>query len=157
MDHGNELPDAADAWQAVFSEIASLPRVAPRAFGHARQRRLGLRVETSCWALLSHGASSNYAMAVELSGTGVVLQFFGRERRLQFRPDERFNLHLFVPLVSAPIRATVRPVRQTGDRHAFELVEMAAADRLTLAEHLDRQMAHPTRRPARGAARRRPS
>jgi hypothetical protein len=157
MGHLNEHFDADRAWQLVSAEIARLGRVAHRAFGHSRQRRLGLRVETSCWALLSQGTSSYYAMAVELSGTGVVLQFFGRERRLRFRLGERFNLHLFVPLVSSPVRATVRSVRFLGDRQAFEFVEISAADRLTLAEHLDQRMAHPTRRTALESARRRSS
>jgi hypothetical protein len=157
MGHLNEHFDAEGAWQAVSAEIARLGRVAHRAFRHLHQRRLGLRIQTSCWALLSQGANSHYAMAVELSGTGAVLQFFGRERALRFRPDERFSLHLFVPLVSAPVRAVVRPVRPMGDRQAFEFVEIAAADRLTLAEHLDRLMAHPTRRSALESTRRRSS
>ena len=157
MGHLNENFDADRAWQLVSADIARLGRVAHRAFGHTRQRRLGLRVETSCWALLSQGGNSYYAMAVELSGTGVVLQFFGRERRLRFRLGERFGLHLFVPQVSTPLRTTVRSVRWLGDRQAFELVDISAADRLTLAEHLDRQMAHPTRRTALESERRRSS
>jgi len=158
MGHLIELPPETDnPLQTIFDGIARLSRLAHRAFGHSRQRRLGLRVETSCWALLSNGATSFYAMAVELSGTGVVLQFFGRERQLRFRLDQRFDLHLFVPLVSLPIRANVRPARSVGDRQAFELVEIDPADRLTLAEHLDRTMAHPTRRNALESVRRSPS
>lgn len=156
MSHLNQLPDADSTWQAIFAGIAKLGRTARGAFGHRRQRRLGLRVETSCWALLSSGSSSHYAMAIELSGTGVVLQLFGRERQLRFRPDQAFTLHLFVPLVASPIRAVVRAVRPMGDRHAFELTEIAEADRLTLAEHLDR-MTHPAERPAPEPARRRSS
>jgi hypothetical protein len=157
MGHLNEHFDADGAWQAVSAAIARLGRVAPRAFGHLRQRRLGLRVETSCWALLSHGPSSHYAMAVELSGTGAVLQFFGRERGLKLPADERYSLHLFLPMVSAPLRAVVRPVRSMPGRQAFEFVELAEADRLTLAEHLDRLLTQPARRSALESARRRSS
>jgi hypothetical protein len=79
-------------------------------------------------------------MAVELSATGAVLEFVGRRFRLVFRPHLHFQLDLFVPQASSHIRAAVRSVRPLGDRQAFEFVDIAPTDRLTLAEYLDRLM-----------------
>ena len=56
------------------------------AFGHASERRLGLRVPAACWALLRDGERSVYAQTVELSPTGVVLKLLdGNATR--FDPD----------------------------------------------------------------------
>jgi hypothetical protein len=157
MSQLNELAEVDGAWQSIFADIQRLGDPDRGAFGHPGQRRLGLRVRANCWALLSRGQTSTYAFAVELSATGVVLKLLGRRARLLFRPDQRFRLDLFVPGASSPVRAIVRPVRPVADREAFELVEISPADRLTLAEHLDRQMAKRTRRTALESARRRPS
>lgn len=110
------------------------------AFGYRRQRRLGSRVRTKCWALLSRGSSSTYAVAVELSPTGVLLHFVGRRAHLLFRPEQHFRLDLFVPGSPRPVQTVVRPVRRVGELQAFELVESSDAERLTLAEYLDRLM-----------------
>ena len=105
-----------------------------RTFGHASERRLGLRVPAGCWALLSDGMHTTYARAVELSATGCVLELFdGNELTLD---GHSFELDLFVPSIR-PVHATARPVRAIGKLEAFELSEMNAVDRLTLAEHLD--------------------
>jgi hypothetical protein len=110
-------------------------------FGHVSERRLGLRVPTRCWALLRHGEHGTYAMAVELSATGVVLEIAGRHRALEFQPAQRFGLDLFVPGATTPIHVSVRPVRNVGSGEAFEFVDGSSVDRLTLAEHLDRLLA----------------
>lgn len=80
-----------------------------------------------------------YAMVVELSATGVVLRFAARRpREGAFRPEQRFELDLFLPGSTAPVLVRVRPVRSIGALEAFELVEASAVDRLTLAEYADR-------------------
>ena len=157
MEHVEKLPETDTTWQAVAAGIEGLRAVGAGAFGHRHQRRLGLRVATSCWALLSRGPHSSYAIAVELSATGVVLELVGPDHGAPFRPEQRFRLDLFLPAASSPVRTIVRPVRAVGEREAFELVDIAAADRLTLAEHLDRNMKHRARRPALELTRRRSS
>ncbi len=137
MSQLEELAQLDRAWQAILARIDDLPAVDFGAFGHRRQRRLGLRLPTHCWALLSGRSSSAYAIAVELSATGVVLEFVGRRGRLVFRSDQRYGLDLFVPGATSPVRVVARPVRSIAQRHAFELVRISAVDRLTLAEHLD--------------------
>jgi hypothetical protein len=101
------------------------------------RRRLGLRVAVSCWALLQARGRSLYAQVVELSSTGVVLRLVGVGYAVRFRAEQRFGLDLFVPGSPSPVHATIRPVRAIGALEAFELVDMSAVDRLTLAEYLD--------------------
>lgn len=103
----------------------------------APQRRLGLRVAVTCWALLQARGRSLYAQVLELSATGVVLRLAGVRAPVRFRSEQRFGLDLFVPGSPLPVHATVRPVRAIGALEAFELVEIGAVDRLTLAEYLD--------------------
>lgn len=102
------------------------------------QRRLGLRMAVSCWALLRARGRSLYAQVLELSSTGVVLRLVGVHGSVRFHREQRFGLDLFVPGSPSPLRATVRPVRAIGVLEAFELVEIGEVDRLTLAEYLDR-------------------
>ena len=77
--------------------------------------------------------------SVEHSGSGynVVLRLVGVRHAVRFRSEQRFGLDLFVPGSPSPVHATVRPVRAIGVLEAFELVEIGAMDRLTLAEYLD--------------------
>jgi hypothetical protein len=100
-------------------------------------RRLGERVAVSLWALLQARGRSLYAQVVELSPTGVVLRLVGIRSPVRFRSEQRFGLDLFLSGSPSPIHATVRPVRAIGVLEAFELLEMSAMDRLTLAEYLD--------------------
>jgi hypothetical protein len=109
----------------------------------------------ACWALLRDGARGIYARAVELSPTGVVLKLFDRDVRLD--GARSFGLDIFGPNASRPIHATARPARPIGELEAIELSNMNAADRLTLAEHLDdlvsqRQIATSIDRSARGGS-----
>jgi hypothetical protein len=101
------------------------------------QRRLGLRVAVSCWALLRARGRSLYVQVLELSPTGVVIRLVGVRSAVRFRNEQRFGLDLFIPGSPTPIHATVRPVRAIGVLEAFELVDIGAVDRLTLAEYLD--------------------
>jgi hypothetical protein len=139
-----ELSKVDSGWQSILAGIEPAPPLNAAldggAFGHPRQRRLGLRVPANCWALLSGYPTSVYAVAVELSSTGVVLKFVGRRSRLLFRPEQRFGLDLFVPGVTLPVHVAVRPVRRILDLEAFEIVQSSAVDRLTLAEYLDHLM-----------------
>jgi hypothetical protein len=107
------------------------------------QRRLGLRMAVNCWALLRARGTSLYAQVLELSATGVVLRLVGVRAQVRFRSEQRFGLDLFVPGSPTPVHATVRPVRAVGSLEAFELVEIGAVDRLTLAEYLDSLSAKP--------------
>jgi len=147
-----EFPKLEGDWQALLADLGGPAAAGLGAFGHPQQRRLGLRVESGAWALLSRAAPRRYAAAVELSATGVVLEFVGRRFRLVVPPGLRVHLDLFVPGASAPVRAVVRSVRPLGNRQAFEFVEIAPADRLTLAEHLDRLMNAPEARTAPSAS-----
>jgi len=110
------------------------------AFGHARERRLGLRVPASCWCLVRGRAHSVYAQTVELSATGVVLRFAG-PGSIVFRPGKLFGLDLFIPGEDSTVRAAMRSVREIDGLNAFEFVEISSVDRLTLAEYLDRLVA----------------
>jgi hypothetical protein len=72
-----------------------------------------------------------------------VLRLVGVRAQVRFRSEQRFGLDLFVPGSPTPVHATVRPVRAVGSLEAFELVEIGAVDRLTLAEYLDSLSAKP--------------
>jgi hypothetical protein len=159
---------AVDAeWDAISSRVGehleagsesaeTEPPISEGTFGHPSERRLGLRVPAGCWALLNDGEHGVYARAVELSPTGAVLKLLD-ERDVQLDGDRFFELDIFVPNASQPIHATARPARAIGELEAFELSNMNAADRLTLAEHLDdlvteRQVAASIERSARSGS-----
>ena len=125
MNDDTALEDLDAGWDAAEQAV-----VAP-------QRRLGLRVAVSCWALLQARGRSLYAQVLELSPTGVVLRLVGVRAPVRFRREQRFGLDLFVPGSQSPVHATVRPVRAIGLLEAFELVDIGGVDRLTLAEYLD--------------------
>lgn len=157
MQRLDEVSDTA-AWRAISTDIERLGTLEGGAFGRSgqrRQRRLGLRIRASCRALLAHAGSNLHAIAVEISPTGIVLELVDREYDFRFRPEQRLKLDLFVPLATSTVRTVVRFVRTVGERHAFELVQIDATDRLTLAEHLDRLTIHPAGRTTLESARRR--
>jgi hypothetical protein len=162
-----ELAAVEEEWNTISSHIAehlragsesaeTEPPISEGTFGHPSDRRLGLRVPAGCWALLNDGEHGIYARAVELSPTGAVLKLLdGRDVSLD--AAHCFDLDIFVPNASRPIHATARPVRAVGELEAFELSSMNAADRLTLAEHLDdlvsqRQIATSIERSARAGS-----
>jgi hypothetical protein len=133
MTPSEELASVDAEWDNIASE-------APQslgAFGHASERRLGLRVPAACWVLFKDGERSVYAQSVELSATGAVLKLLdGAET--SFDVLRRFELSIFVPGATAPIHAVAWPARAVGQLEAFEFLTMSSADRLTLAEYLDR-------------------
>ena len=99
-------------------------------------RRLGAREHTKFSAFLLAKGKRVRARTVELSTTGVVLDF-----RYSSRPelDGLQTLELAVPGCGRPIRTLARPVRRVGSFDAFEFLSIREVDRLTLAEHLDRE------------------
>jgi len=116
-------------------------------FGHENERRLGLRVPAACWALLRDGERSVYAQTVELSPTGAVLKLLDGTTA-HFDGAVAFSLDVFVPGADRPVHSAARRVRAIGQLEAFEFLSMNAADRLTLAEHLDRLVAERPPSPA---------
>jgi len=143
MEHSQDLARLDAEWDAIplpFLPENGLLRGFDGAFGHARERRLGLRVPANCWCLVRGRARSIYAQAIELSVTGVVLKFAG-PGSLVFRPGQMFGLDLFVPGASSTVHAAMRSVRTTDGFNAFEFVEISPVDRLTLAEYIDRLIA----------------
>jgi len=125
-------------WDAVPPPLSveSGPTGFDGAFGHARERRLGLRAPVHCWCLVRGRSRTLYAQTIELSVTGAVIKFAG-PGSITFRPGQLFGLDLFVPGAES-VRATMRSVRETDGLNAFEFVEMSPVDRLTLAEYIDR-------------------
>ncbi len=99
-------------------------------------RRLGARATTKFSVFLLKGDERYRARTVELSTTGVVLDF-----RYSERPEIEGlqTLELVVPGLGRPIRTLARPVRQVGKFDAFEFLSIRPVDRLSLAEHLDRE------------------
>jgi hypothetical protein len=134
---------SGSAWAAGMERELSLEEVDSRwdtevEAPETPRRRLGERVAVNLWALLQARGRSLYAQVVELSPTGVVLRLVGIRSPVRFRGEQRFGLDLFLPGSPAPLHATVRPARAIGVLEAFELLEISAIDRLTLAEYLDR-------------------
>src|SRR5882724_9821060 len=98
------------------------------------ERRLSSRVQVQIPILAFVEGTSFACRAVELSVTGMV---FERSRNVGRRPRSalrRFEIYLG----ARPIRARARAV-WSGDRlEAVSFLLMNDADRLTIAEHLDR-------------------
>jgi hypothetical protein len=78
-------------------------------------------------------------------------------RDVNFDDGRSFELDIFVPRAARPVHAIARAARAIGDLEAFELFGMNAADRLTLAEHLDELVAHRRPRISAGERSSRPS
>jgi hypothetical protein len=87
---------------------------------------------------LSDGKQGAYARALELSTTGAVLKLLGDRGSLALAGAAPLTMLLFLPEAAPHVAALARRVRKIGELDAFEFVEMPAAERLTLAEHLDR-------------------
>jgi hypothetical protein len=70
-----------------------------------------------------------------LSTAGIIV---ARGSRCEDR-DERMlvGLELRLPERIRPVRTLARPVWSFGAQQAFKFVQMADADRLTVAEHMD--------------------
>jgi len=104
--------------------------------GLSESRRLGARASTKFSVFLVAGERRFRARTVELSTTGVVLDFRYTERP---EIDGLQTLELVVPGLGRPIRTLARPVRRVGKCDAFEFISIRPVDRLSLAEHLDRE------------------
>lgn len=102
------------------------------------ERRLGVRASTKFPAFVKTRGLRVRTRTVDLSTTGIVLDF--RYSEIE-GVSGLSNLELLVPGLEQPIRAVVRPVRKidkVGRLQAFEFISIRQVDRLTLAEHLDR-------------------
>jgi hypothetical protein len=104
--------------------------------GLSESRRMGARASTKFSVFLVAGERRFRARTVELSTTGVVLDFRYTERP---EIDGLQTLELVVPGLGRPIRTLARPVRRVGKCDAFEFISIRPVDRLSLAEHLDRE------------------
>jgi hypothetical protein len=136
MTIAEELAELDRGWDQISSYLPE----SVGTFGHPSERRLGLRVPASCWALLKGGERSAYARTVELSPTGAVLELLD-EAETALARAQKFDLDIFVPGATRPVHAVAWPARAIGKLQAFEFLTMSSADRLTLAEHLDHVVA----------------
>ncbi|HVR18158.1 MAG TPA: PilZ domain-containing protein [Polyangiaceae bacterium] len=108
----------------------------PMAAGASEERRMGARATTKFSVFLIAGERRVRGRTVELSTTGIVIDFsyYGRPEI-----DGPQTLELVVPGLGRPIKTRARPVRRVGKFDAFEFVSIRPVDRLSLAEHLDRE------------------
>ena len=101
------------------------------------ERRIGLRARTDFAITADNGFSELALRAVELSGSGVVI-----DRGRELLPDEvpmLLRLELKLPERCRTIQTLARPVRIQGRYQALRFISLNDADRLTLAEHVDLQ------------------
>ncbi|HVR19440.1 MAG TPA: hypothetical protein VMS65_07085 [Polyangiaceae bacterium] len=145
MTTNEELADIDARWDEVNTEPTSSPSLLTEpptsegTFGHASERRLGLRVPATCWALLKDWERSLYARTVEISPTGAVLKLLDGSETID--RTRRFELDIFIPGAARPVHTIAWPARAIGQLEAFEFLTMSSDDRLTLAEHLDTLLA----------------
>jgi hypothetical protein len=99
------------------------------------ERRVGLRGRTDFAVTASNGFYDRQVRAVELSGSGIVLDQ-GREENPEKTPLY-VRLEIRLPERRRPISALARPVRSYGQQQAFRFIQISDVDRLSLAEHLD--------------------
>lgn len=99
------------------------------------ERRVGLRGRTDFAVTASNGFFARRVRAVEISGTGIVLDQ-GRVIALEESPLF-LRLEIRLPERCRPIFAVARPVHTYGQQQAFRFIKISDVDRLTLAEHLD--------------------
>jgi hypothetical protein len=164
MNPAAELAELDAAWEQLWSVTEedstppsgvthAKPPDSQGAFGHAGERRLGLRMPAALWVLVKDGDRGIYAQTVEVSATGAVLKLLdGNETR--FERARTFELDIFVPGAVRPLHAVAWAVRAIGQLEAFEFLTMSSSDRLTLAEHLDhRGAANPSPNPPSSEAR----
>lgn len=99
--------------------------------------RVGLRMKTDFSVVAHDGTLSSHCRGVELGPGGIVI-----DRGRPVTPkDERllFKLRLNLPERFRTIEALARPIWSCGSHQALKFLNVADADRLSLAEHLDLQ------------------
>jgi hypothetical protein len=99
-------------------------------------RRMGQRATTKFSVILVRGEKRYRARSVDISTTGVLVDWSYNDRPVI---EGLQALELVVPGLGKPIRTIARPVRSTGKYDAFEFISIRPVDRLSLAEHLDRE------------------
>jgi hypothetical protein len=99
------------------------------------ERRVGLRGRTDFAVTASNGFFLRQMRAIELSGTGIVLDS-GKAIDPHAVPLY-MHLQIRLPERRRPITALARPVWSYGQQQALRFIKISDVDRLTLAEHLD--------------------
>jgi len=107
---------------------------------HSRlQRRIGVRQKTDLAVILHDGFVPTSCRAVELSATGMVVE---RSRPLDPTEQQRpVGVQIFLPNSTRPIALVARTARMIGNLQALRFAIVNDADRLSLMEHLDRELA----------------
>ncbi len=99
------------------------------------RRRINLRARTDCIVRTQQGSLVSFRRAVEVSPTGIVVEF-GRPVGARDQPLY-VKMEITLPERLRPLRALARPIWFTGTRQAYKFVRMSDVDRLNLAEHVD--------------------
>jgi hypothetical protein len=100
------------------------------------ERRLAPRANTELSVLIGDGVLVSWARCVDISTGGLLLARDRAARGNDWRIYLRLELEL--PGEHAAINAVARPVWSSGPYQALTFVRMSDADRLRLAEHVDR-------------------
>lgn len=98
--------------------------------------RINQRARTDFRVRTRAGVVVSDCRAIEVSATGVLL-----DRGRTIRPeDERLflELEMHLPERRTPFRVIARPIWSFGTQQALKFVQSSDADRLELAEHVDR-------------------
>ena len=99
------------------------------------ERRLSLRADMEFPVIETEGTLTVKARAANLSATGIALVCYSQPKH---DPDAVVELELHLPGVEGPMRVMATPVWCDGFRLGLRFEEVADADRLELAEVLDR-------------------
>jgi len=103
------------------------------------QRRIGVRQKTDLPVILHDGFVPTSGRAIELSATGMVVE---RSRPLEHNERDRpVGVQIFLPNTKRPIALVARTARMIGNLQALRFAIVNDADRLSLMEHLDRELA----------------
>ena len=106
---------------------------------HEVHRGIGLRAPARFPVLFCEGTHAAHCRAVELSASGIVVE---RGRALSEREQRAsLKLELFLPGQPRPVRVLAKVVRAvTPTSYALKFVLISDVDRLTLMEHIDREL-----------------
>jgi hypothetical protein len=101
------------------------------------RERIGIRARTDFDVVAHDGSMPSHCRAIDISASGVRVDR-GRQVRAS---DERLvvDLELVLAAPLGVLRAKGRSVWSHGTQQAFRFIALSDVDRLTIAEHLDRQ------------------
>jgi hypothetical protein len=102
----------------------------------ALERRYAPRASTELSVLIGDGVLVSWARCLDISTGGILVS----RNRSAGDTDWRiyFRLEIELPGLDQPITALARPVWSRGQFQALKFLRMSDADRLALAEHVDR-------------------